>query len=279
MPLITSLANSSISSLKSVGNLKSIVSGGTLTSDANYYYRTFTANDTLSITQNSLTADVLLVAGGGGAGWDAGGGGGGGGVIIALSKILSINSHSLVIGNGGTHTQFLRGTNGGNTTAFELTALGGGGGGFYANNQSGLNGGSGGGGASVNGAAGSATQSSGTGYTGYGYNGGAGAGGNYGSGGGGGAGGTGQNGIANTRVSGGAPLYSSNFNSSGTSIAYSGGGYGNADSDPIFETGRDKNNNLIGYYGFGANGMGLQTEAKNANPGIIVVKYSKSQVA
>ena len=102
MPLITTLANLSISSLKSVSNLKSIVSGGTLTSDANYYYRTFTANDTLSITGNPLTADVLLVAGGGGAGWDAGGGGGGGGLIIALSKILSIDSHSLVIGNGGT---------------------------------------------------------------------------------------------------------------------------------------------------------------------------------
>jgi hypothetical protein len=279
MPLITTLANASISSLKSVGSLKSIVSGGTLTSDDNYYYRTFTANDTLSITGNPLTADVLLVAGGGGAGWDAGGGGGGGGVIIALSKILSIDSHSLVIGNGGTHGQFLRGTNGGNTTAFGLAALGGGGGGYYGNAQSGLNGGSGGGGASVSGTAGSATQSSGDGYTGYGYNGGAGGSSHYGSGGGGGAGGTGATGIANTRVSGGAPLYSTNFNSSGTSIAYSGGGYGNADSDPIYDTGRDKDNNLIGYYGFGANGMGLQSEAKSGNPGIIVVKYSKSQVA
>ena len=46
------------------GHLLPIVTGGTLSSDATYYYRTFTSNGTLGITVASLTADVLVIAGG-----------------------------------------------------------------------------------------------------------------------------------------------------------------------------------------------------------------------
>lgn len=44
------------------------VSGGTLTSDATYYYRTFTANDTLTVTNGTLNFDYVVVGGGGGGG-------------------------------------------------------------------------------------------------------------------------------------------------------------------------------------------------------------------
>ena len=56
-----------------------VVAGGTLYSDATYYYRKFTANGTLAVTGGNVTMDVLLVAGGGG----------GGGGIVWLCDIMS----------------------------------------------------------------------------------------------------------------------------------------------------------------------------------------------
>lgn len=41
------------------------VTGGTLTSDSTYYYRTFTGSDNLVISDNSLEVEVLIIAGGG----------------------------------------------------------------------------------------------------------------------------------------------------------------------------------------------------------------------
>ena len=79
---------------------------------------------------------------------------------------------------------------------------------------------------------------------------------------------------------GGLPLYSSIFNNTEASIAYSGGGYGNSDSGNIFNTGYDQSNNYVGYYGFGANGQGNQSQLdsnKNGNPGVVILRYTKSQ--
>mgnify|MGYP000645361866 CR=1 FL=1 len=45
-----------------------VVTGGALTSDATYYYRTFTSNGTLGIANTSIALDILKVAGGGGGG-------------------------------------------------------------------------------------------------------------------------------------------------------------------------------------------------------------------
>jgi hypothetical protein len=262
-------------------NVIATVTGGTLTSDATYYYRTFTGSSNLDISDTSLNADALMVAGGGGSGWDAGGGGGGGGVIIASNRTISVGSYPIVIGSGGTYVPTSRGNTGNHTTGLGLTALGGGGGGFYSNAQSGLSGGSGGGGSSMSGSGGSATQTSGAGYVGYGNNGGSGASSHYGSGGGGGAGGSGSNGSQNSLVSGGLPLYNSNFNNTSASIAYSGGGYGNSDSGPVYNTGYNTSNVYVGYYGFGGNGQGLQdslTSNSHANPGVFVIKYTRASV-
>lgn len=261
----------------SVGQPPSIVTGGTLSSDSTYYYRTFTSSGTLSISQTNLTSDILMVAGGGGSGYDAGGGGGAGGLIIANNKSLTIGSYAITIGAGGVYQNLARGTSGTDTTGFSWTAIGGGGGGYYSSPQSGINGGSGGGGVSSSGAGGLGQQQSGSGYTGYGNNGGSGSS-SFNSGGGGGAGGVG----GDAGGPGGLPLYSTIFNNTGASIAYSGGGYGNSDGGGINDTGYDQSNTYIGYYGFGANGQGNQAQLnsnKNGNPGVVIIRYLKSQAA
>ena len=77
---------------------KPTVSGGTLTSDATYYYRTFTSTNTLTVSTADLTADVLCIAGGAGG---AKGGGGAGGYIYSSSQTLTPNSYTATVGAGG----------------------------------------------------------------------------------------------------------------------------------------------------------------------------------
>ena len=55
--------------------IKSTVTGGTLTSDSTYFYRSFTGNGTLSIADADLLCDFLVIGGGGGGGSTVGGGG------------------------------------------------------------------------------------------------------------------------------------------------------------------------------------------------------------
>lgn len=167
------------------------VTGGTLTSDETYYYRTFTANDTLTVTGGSVNFDYVIVGGGGGGGaaelynygtcsydtytescnyyagncnseqiWDCywnsndgwlycealsgwgcgrsyltvgwdGGGGGAGGLVIG-STTMAPGSTPIVVGAGGTGgtndgaNNGVAPTNGGNSSAFGITATGGG---------------------------------------------------------------------------------------------------------------------------------------------------------
>ena len=89
------------------GHLKPTVTGGTLTSDATYYYRTFTASGTLEITGGSLDAAVIVIAGGAGGGagvmvnGNGGGGGGAGGLFYSSSGIYTTNQ-TITIGAGLT---------------------------------------------------------------------------------------------------------------------------------------------------------------------------------
>jgi hypothetical protein len=154
------------------------IGGGTLTSDATYYYRTFTGNGTLTVPA-SLSADILMVAGGGGGGSSFGGGGGAGGVLATSSYSISAGSYTITVGGGAPRSaaaDSTRGSNGNNTTGFGVTCNGGGGGGSYNNAYTGLPGGSGGGGStSETGgtmAGGSATQTTQSSFTGYGNRGG-----------------------------------------------------------------------------------------------------------
>lgn len=202
---------------------KPTVTGGTLTSDATYYYRTFTGTDSLIVTNASIYMDVLVVAGGGGGspatGYAGGsnGGGGAGGLEYRSNLLIPKGTYGCSIGGGGP-----TGSNGFATT-FSLpdviTSVGGGTGGWqqYGGYTPGTNGGSGGGGASGfytngsttmsgTGAAGQGTVSS---FMRQGYNGGVGAGyttpsgGVVSGGGGGGAGSVGEASFAGPIGSGG----------------------------------------------------------------------------
>jgi hypothetical protein len=179
--------------------------GGTVTSDATYWYHTFTSSGTFTPTK-ALTADYLVVAGGGGGGGRRGAGGGAGGLLNFASQSVS-TAQTITIGAGGTGgtggaTGYPQPTKGIDSQLGSLTLVKGGGAGDGATVQDAplKNGGSGGG--SVDGlTAGSATS-------GQGYGGGIGSASatNYGAGGGGGAGAVGGAGSSTAGGVGGAGL-------------------------------------------------------------------------
>lgn len=79
--------------------LKPLVSGGTLTSDSTYFYRTFTSSSTLTTSYAPLSGQILLVGGGSGA--NATWGGGGGGVFNEDIAIPANSTSTIVVGAGG----------------------------------------------------------------------------------------------------------------------------------------------------------------------------------
>ena len=198
--------------------------GGMITSDATYYYHTFTSTGTFTPTQ-SLSADILVVAGGGGGGTDAGGGGGAGGLLGFTSQSLTATGYTCTVGGGGA-----AGSSGVDSQFGALTLVkGGGAGGYY--NTNGSNGGSGGGAGWTD----AATRTGGTATSGQGYAGGVNAtgAGSSGGGAGGGAGAVGGAGSSPNGGAGGAGLntYSTWLSATGTGvsgyIAGGGGGGGN----------------------------------------------------
>ena len=124
------------------------ITGGTLTSDATYYYRTFTTTGSLVVSNASLTTDILVVAGGGSGGNVGGGGGGAGGLLNFASQSLSIGSYAVTVGAGGAGSGAPGATgNNGSDSQFGLLTLvkGGGFGGRNGSVDIGGTGGSGGG--------------------------------------------------------------------------------------------------------------------------------------
>ena len=127
----------------------STVTGGTLNSDATYYYRSFTTvgSNTLTIGNAPLTADLLIIAGGGaGGGAHGGGGGGAGGVLYLSGQSLPVGNQSLFVGAGGLRVVNGLGAPGANSTFNAFTAIGGGNGDAEAASSNAGGGGSGGGG-------------------------------------------------------------------------------------------------------------------------------------
>jgi len=287
------------------------ITGGTLTSDSTYYYRTFTGNGTLSVTNAALTADILTIAGGGGGGARAGGGGGAGGVVYTGSQPLSTNTYSVTVGGPGSGNSVqagVPGTQGSNSSitggSLSLTAaVGGGGGGAFAGPPT--TGGSGGGGNDTEGSASWATGASGT--TNQGNAGGTGTGSpNYSGGGGGGAGSPGSNYTSTNGGAGGAgtnsyatwlsAITSSMSGVSGWSAATSGGyiaggggggtayGSGNG-AGGLGGGGTGANNSAVGLTtppsntGGGGGGGGYPTTtSSNGGSGIVIVRYTRAQV-
>ena len=113
--------------------------GGTLSTatvnGVNYRVHTFTTSGTFTVTAGTTNAEIVMIGGGGSGGVDCGGGAGGGG-LIDTSKTFNISDSTLaypiVIGAGAAARAGSAddgpGNNGGNTTGFGLTALGGSGG-------------------------------------------------------------------------------------------------------------------------------------------------------
>ena len=168
--------------------------------------------------------EYLVVAGGGGGGAWVAGGGGAGGLISGRTFLSPNNTYTITVGSGGVreynpgaYSGMPRATNGGNSSAFEVTAIGGGCGGSW-NTFLAQSGGSGGGnGFSYAGALGVLNQ---------GFAGGAGRGASdngYPTGGGGGAGGPGGN-WTTTKSGNGGIGYESSI--TGTPTYYAGGGGG-----------------------------------------------------
>jgi hypothetical protein len=126
--------------------------GDIIKNDGTYWYHAFLSTGKF-IPQQSLNADILVVAGGGGGGCDIGGGGGAGGVYAFSSQSLTSTPYNCTIGAGGTGSSSvgIAGIQGGNSQFGSLTAsIGGGyGGGYSSGDGTGGNGGSGGGNAYI----------------------------------------------------------------------------------------------------------------------------------
>jgi formylglycine-generating enzyme required for sulfatase activity len=208
------------------GGTESTYTSGGMT----YRVHQFTSSATATVIVAGNLDYLIVGGGGGGNGGDnnggGGGGGGGGGVLTGLTSVAA-QTYTITVGNGGVggidNIESLAARQGGNSSAFGITATGGGGGARFPTPPSsvGASGGSGGGGFR-NGNAG------GAGTAGQGNNGGAaGAVGNgdfVGGGGGGGAGGVGGTGVLNgVGGTGGNGIASS---ITGSSVNYGGGGAG-----------------------------------------------------
>lgn len=251
-----------------------------------------------NVTPNAQrTINYLIVAGGAGGGGGHGGGGGAGGYITNNGgTALNVNvgtSYSVVIGAagaGGVYNSTVA-TNGSDSTAFSLTAIGGGRGGCqnatggpYPN---GVAGGSGGGGANTT--SGSGTGGSGT--SGQGYAGGTAAynGSNWGSAGGGGAGSVGQDTTsASTGGNGGTGKNTESTWATATTTGvngyYASGGAGNkgtATNGGGNGAPSDSGGDVAGAgtinTGSGGGG-GRAVTGGNGGSGIVIIRYAGSQV-
>ncbi len=280
----TSLSSSASNSITPL--LLPTLSGGTLTSDATYYYRTFTSNGTLGVANGSINIDMLTVGGGGGGGntsytsfpnseapgytytgYSSGGGGGGGGVDYR-NVTLSAGNYAASIGGGGGSA-----TGGTSTTFNGVSATGGSQGGTSHAGQQGMPTGR----SAGSPASGGTTTPDGAYYVNN-WNGG---------GGGGGAGSVGGNGSGNpgnTTVTGGAGGSSSSI--LGISVGGGGGGGGSSGGG---SGGSNAGNGASGNGGgisagsnFGGGGGGAALSNSSSYPGgsggsgRVVVRYLKS---
>lgn len=240
---------------KPIGDTNPEATGGTIvdTEIGGVPYRihlfTNTGTSTFSVTKGG-EVEYLIVAGGGAGGgvapqggYHSGGGGGGAGGLLTGFATVTTQDYTITVGAGGTAASY-NNTNGENSSAFGLTAIGGGRGYFGGISQAGSDGGSGGG-------AGRDNQTFGTGTAGQGNDGGADGLTNSGAGGG-GAGSAGEVSIGPSSTdsqavggNGGQGILS---NITGNNTFYAGGGAGG--------NGRLNSTTRIGIGGLGGGGDG-----------------------
>jgi hypothetical protein len=262
----------SLYGISAIGGVTPKATGGTVTSDATYYYHTFEMSGNF-VPNQSLSCDYLVVAGGGGGGTGRGGGGGAGGFKTGTSFSVTAQSYPITVGGGGAVGLLASPYNGGdgsNSTFSTVTSTGGGGGaGVSAANKNGRAGGSGGGGTGNDmGGTGGAASPSGQGNTG-------GAGVNLvaGDGGAGGGGGSGAVGSAGSSTTGGAGGVGTANSYSGISVTYAAGGAGGNGTTGGVPT--------VGAINTGNGGGGGNTGSSPAwagaagGSGIVIVRYAK----
>jgi len=233
--------------------------------------------------------DYLIVGGGGAGGYGGGGaaGGGGAGGLLLGTQRINAESYSVTVGAGGISAAGVP-VNGGSSSVFGWTALGGGGGG--SSGAAAATGGSGGGGwaqgaPGLPGAAGTPGQGN-DGGNGNGA-GGSGSGGRVNAGGGGGAGATGQNASDAFAGNGGAGVSSS---ITGQAAWYAGGGGGGKRQSTmaggIGGVGGGGNGassstggNALANTGGGGGGGGGTGAGGNGGSGIVIVRYAGEVLA
>lgn len=256
MPTIASFGNTPSRSFGQRGGKKRpVVTGGTLTADATYYYRTFTASGDL-VVENGEVPMTITALGGGGAGHGGiccsnYGAGGAGGVSRTSNHDVSIGTYVVTVGAGGAGAAAVTGTAGATSSVGSLVAATGGGAGPRSGGKGGSN-------ADYSGATTGGT------YQGAG----AGAGGN-------GSGGTGGPGVLHmdgVRRGGGG---GATQNHSGRGTGQDGGGAGRGGSysgpyDPPYDDGEVNK-------GAGGGG-GRADQIINGGSGIVIVRYLKSAV-
>ena len=276
--------------------------GGTITTSGDYRIHTFTSSGSFVNAISGLDVEYLIVAGGAsaggsGSGSSTGGGGGAGGMLTGSMSNVSVATHSVTVGAGGSGNTDFRGTNGGDSTFNSVTATGGGAGGRnnHNNDSNGGSGGSGGGGGAVYGGTtyspgpvgGSGTSGQGN-DGGDGYNSGDLAGQRGGGGGGKGAagqdspsintGGNGGNGSASSITGssvtyaggGGGGTWTSGGNSSGGS---GGGGAGSVNTGTAGTA-----NTGGGGGGSGGGSPSASRDGANGGSGIVVVRYDTTNL-
>lgn len=234
------------------------LSGGSVSSDSTYYYRTFDSNGTLSVSSSSISVTYTIIGGGAGAGgtstyngrpWECDsnldrvflGSGGGGGGISSGSTTLGAGNYAITIGGSNSAS-----------SAFGVSGGGGNGGG-----DGGATGGSSGSPQNRPGGSGSSTSSGsmwcnlGDGSPGYNYP-------TYQRGAGGGGGGAGGNGGA-----AGSPT--------------SGGGGGSGETHYGTTYGAGGNGGSGGGSGPANSGRGGNAPNGTGGSGRVIVRYLKSQ--
>jgi hypothetical protein len=272
----------SLYGIAAIGGITPKATGGTVTSDATYWYHTFEMSGNF-VPNQSLSCDYLVVAGGGGGGGSRGGGGGGGGLLTGSAFSVTAQSYPITVGGGGVGTSD-GGTKGSNSVFSSITSTGGGLGGSIGTILDGGSGGSGGGGggASTTQGAGGAASPSGQGNAGgYGrYNGVNGRAG----GGGGGAGAAGGNGVSAPTFIAGAGGAGLSNSYSGSAVTYAGGGGGGGSAGGTGGAGGaggggtgafDSANGTNGTTNLGGGGGGGGNIGGNGGSGIVIIRYAK----
>ena len=265
-------------------------SGGNISYYGPYTIHTFTGSATFTPSFTG-PVEVLVVAGGGGAGGGGGGGGAGGLLYVSSVGVSQGTGYTITVGAGGVgYNSNTAGTNGSNSSAFGLNAIGGAGGSGMVNAQASLIGGSGGGG-TIN-------TTAGSGILGQGNNGG--AGGQHSTqvwsvgGGGGGAGAVGQNfngrgtdlpgnggiglpysisGFSTYYAGGGGGGTQAGSQNGGTGGLGGGGNGGQGDPGSLVGFGQNGVSGLGGGGGASNEGGGVFGKAGNGGNGIVIVRY------